>query len=78
MTIRKGRMYIGSHGRPRTNDDGTVKHRNYEWIKIMTRKGDVVHTNWSHIYRQLRISSMHRFPGIKLNLLIISKYLYLN
>ena len=71
MTVRKGRMYIGSHGRPRTNDDGTVRHRNYEWIKILTRDGAVIHRNWSHIYRELRISSRHRFPGLKLHLIFI-------
>lgn len=46
MTVRDGKLVVGSHGRPESDPRATRKDR-MRWIKIIDGEGKIEHVDWS-------------------------------
>jgi soluble calcium-activated nucleotidase 1 len=53
-TVKDGKMYVGSTGKERTNDDGTIAHMGEMWVKTIDADWNVEHFNWTENYNALR------------------------
>ena len=53
-TVKDGLVWVGSMGRPYVLDDGTVLHRNAEWVKTLDENGRIENHNWAVEYAALR------------------------
>lgn len=62
-TVKDGMLWLGSTGKEWTLLDGTVKHRNCEWVKTIDRSGRIENYDWGPVYRSLRKATNTSFPG---------------
>jgi hypothetical protein len=62
-TVKDGMLWLGSTGKEWTRLDGTVKHRNSEWVKTIDRSGRIENYDWGPVYRSLRKATNTSFPG---------------
>lgn len=65
MTVKDGYLYIGGHGRERTDaKNGThIESYNPMWIKKIDSRGNVEHIDWSNNYNAVRNAVGANFPG---------------
>ena len=62
-TQKDGKLYVGSTGKERTDDDGNVVHEGEMWIKCFTPGSMAVeHIDWRNVYNGLRDAAECR-PG---------------
>jgi soluble calcium-activated nucleotidase 1 len=67
-TVKDGVLWVGSIGKEWTDSDGTVIHRDPEWIKTIDDAGRVQNLNWGPVYQAIRTATNTSEPG----------YLYVN
>jgi soluble calcium-activated nucleotidase 1 len=53
-TTKDGKLYVGSTGKERTNDDGSIAHMGEMWVKTIDADWNVEHVDWSDNYNKLR------------------------
>ncbi|GJD09783.1 Apyrase [Galdieria sulphuraria] len=65
MTVKDGFLYVGSHGRERTDaKNGThIESYNPMWIKRIDSRGNIEHIDWSENYNAVRKAVGASFPG---------------
>jgi len=65
MTVKDGCLYVGGHGRERTDaKNGThIESYNPMWIKKIDARGQVEHIDWSRNYNAVRDAVGASFPG---------------
>jgi soluble calcium-activated nucleotidase 1 len=52
--VKDGKMFVGSTGKERTNDDGTIAHMGEMWVKIVDADWNIQHVDWTENYNVLR------------------------
>jgi len=63
-TVKDGSLWVGSTGKEWTNlTDGSVIHRNHQWVKILSGDGDIENVDWGPVYAALRKVTGTAFPG---------------
>mmetsp|Transcript_18371 Transcript_18371/g.46629 ORF Transcript_18371/g.46629 Transcript_18371/m.46629 type:complete len:369 (+) Transcript_18371:87-1193(+) len=62
-TEKDGRLYVGSFGKPYTNNLGEVTTRNNLWISIIDPSGRVTHEDWTKYYEKMQQVTNSVFPG---------------
>ncbi|GJQ14454.1 hypothetical protein GpartN1_g6245.t1 [Galdieria partita] len=65
MTVKDGYLYVGGHGRERTDaKNGTqIESYNPMWIKRIDSRGNIEHIDWSDNYNSVRKAVGASFPG---------------
>lgn len=62
-TQKDGKLYVGSTGKERTDDDGRVMHEGEMWVKVIDPTSLAVeHVDWRKIYNGLRDAAICK-PG---------------
>lgn len=56
-TVKDGLLWVGSMGRPYVLPDGSVAHRNAEWVKTVDSNGRIENHNWRSVYEALRTAA---------------------
>ena len=62
MTTQHNQLYIGSHGKEWIQD-GVVKARGAEWVKVIDVAGGVASVDWGERYQKLRAAVNATSPG---------------
>eukprot|EP00514_Thraustochytrium_sp_LLF1b_P007368 CAMPEP_0184528694 /NCGR_PEP_ID=MMETSP0198_2-20121128/11932_1 /TAXON_ID=1112570 /ORGANISM="Thraustochytrium sp., Strain LLF1b" /LENGTH=360 /DNA_ID=CAMNT_0026920565 /DNA_START=328 /DNA_END=1410 /DNA_ORIENTATION=- len=62
-TEKDGKLYVGSFGKPYTNNAGEVTSRNNLWISIIDPSGAVTHEDWTQKYAFMQQMTDSVFPG---------------
>jgi hypothetical protein len=53
-TVKDGKLYVGSTGKERTADDGSIMHMGEMWVKTVDADWNVEHFDWTDNYDALR------------------------
>jgi len=61
-TQKGGKLYVGSTGKERTDDDGNIVHEGEMYIKVIDAAGAIEHVDWRGMYNGLRDAAICR-PG---------------
>ncbi|MES1910732.1 MAG: hypothetical protein MHM6MM_003270 [Cercozoa sp. M6MM] len=66
--VKDGALFIGSHGREYTDNNGVLHHRNNEWVKVVTTVPETLdehsfHVDWGKQYHALRRETNTLEPG---------------
>jgi soluble calcium-activated nucleotidase 1 len=62
-TIKDGSLWVGSIGFEWYKPDGTILHRNAEWVKVVDESGSVQNVNWHPVYQAIRTATNTTLPG---------------
>jgi soluble calcium-activated nucleotidase 1 len=62
-TIKDDAIWLGSIGFEWYGPDGTIKHRNPEWVKTIDSGGVVRNLNWHAVYQTVRSHTNTTLPG---------------
>ncbi|KAK4874853.1 hypothetical protein RN001_014213 [Aquatica leii] len=62
-TVKNEKLYVGSMGKEWTTAEGVFVNNDPQYIKIITTRGVVTHTNWKNEYNRLREVLDISFPG---------------
>jgi soluble calcium-activated nucleotidase 1 len=52
--VKDGKLYVGSTGKERTNDDGSIAHMGEMWVKTIDAEWNVENIDWSENFNVLR------------------------
>lgn len=55
---RDGKLYIGSTGKERTDDDGNIVHEGEMWVKVIDENMNVEHLDFRPVYASLRAAAI--------------------
>jgi|GEM_PF-353408 len=61
-TVKDGKLYVGSFGKPFTNGDEIVNHWNL-WVSIIDGNGVVSHEDWTDKYALMQEVTKSSWPG---------------
>jgi len=56
-TVKDGVLWVGSIGKEWNDADGSVVHRDAEWVKTIDAQGRVQNHNWHHVYDALKFAA---------------------
>nr|QHO60713.1 salivary apyrase [Sergentomyia schwetzi] len=63
-TVKDDHIYVGSHGIENlVKKTGEIENVNMQYVKRVSKTGEVVHENWSHVYNKIRDAIGMPFPG---------------
>jgi soluble calcium-activated nucleotidase 1 len=63
MTVKDDKLYVGSFGKEYTNNDGSVKNRNNNWVKTIDADGVIEHHDWNALFESIRAKLGYSFPA---------------
>lgn len=53
-TVKDGALYVGSFGMEWLSSNGSIEHRDMEWVKVILPTGGVRNSNWNRLFTALR------------------------
>jgi len=62
-TVKDDVLVVGSIGKEWVTEEGTILHRDGEWIKVIDGYGHVHNINWGNVYQALRYATNTTEPG---------------
>jgi len=62
-TVKDGYLFVGSMGREWTDDDGSVVHRDAQWVKRIDSSWHVQSLDWGQRFEALRAAVDAKLPG---------------
>lgn len=62
-TVKDGYLFVGSMGREWTDDDGSVVHRDAQWVKRIDSNWHVQSLDWGQRFEALRAAVDAKLPG---------------
>eukprot|EP00050_Salpingoeca_kvevrii_P009469 m.3172 g.3172 ORF g.3172 m.3172 type:complete len:385 (-) comp2271_c0_seq1:310-1464(-) len=62
-TVKDGELYVGSVGKEYELPTGEYRHRNAEWVKIISLSSRIHNLDWGPVYQSLRTVTNTTYPG---------------
>lgn len=67
MTVKDNYLFVGGMGKEYVLADGSIPHRNPEYVKEISPKGEVRHLNWISKYDAIRRAAGYEYPAYLLH-----------